>query len=463
MLLLAGVALVLSGMLLRAQAPAVDRGGRRGPLGKGGPDQGSRSSAVDPGVRVGPPGAGGPIQGLTADEASLFTFIGAEFAEIHSVSGGIQNEAGVGLGPGYNGNSCSACHNFPASGGSSPALNPQIAMATLDGAQNSIPSFLSTDGPIREPRFILNPDGSPDGSVHNLFTIQGRSDAPGCQLAQTEFETAVAQDNVVFRIPSPTFGAGLIENISDEAILANEGANTAAKAPLGIAGHENRNPNDNTITRFGWKAQDKSMLMFSGEAYNVEMGVTNELFPTERNMALAAGCNFNKQPEDHSNFDSNSSSGGVPSNTQSFATFMRFLAPPVPAPDTPSIVNGRALFTQSGCSLCHTPSLTTSGSDLPGLSLQPVNLFSDLLVHHMGRALADGIQQGNAGPDEFRTAPLWGLGQRIFFLHDGRTTDVVEAIEAHESDGSEANQVIDGFNALTRQQQQDLVNFLRSL
>ncbi len=177
-------------------------------------------------------------------------------------------------------------------------MNPQIAMATVDGAQNSIPSFLTLDGPIREVRFLQNPDGSPDGGVHNLFTIQGRPDAPGCQLAQPDFESALAKNNLAFRIPTPTFGDGLIENISDENILANENANASAKRSLGISGHENRNPNDGTITRFGWKAQNKSMLMFSGEAYNVEMGVTNELFPTERNMAMASGCNFNKLPED---------------------------------------------------------------------------------------------------------------------------------------------------------------------
>ena len=80
------------------------------------------------------------------------------------------------------------------------------------------------------------------------------------------------------------------------------------------------------------------------------------------------------------------------------------------------------------------------------MSNQTVHLFSDLLVHHMGKGLADGITQGSAGPDEFRTAPLWGVGQRVFFLHDGRTADLVEAIEDHKSPGSEANKVIDNFD-----------------
>jgi CxxC motif-containing protein (DUF1111 family) len=430
-------------------------------IGLGGLCLDAQSAAVDPGVRAGPAAAGGPIKGLTSDQTALFNFVAARFSRVHSVSGTIQGEEASGLGPGYNGNGCGACHTFPAPGGSSPAANPQIAMATVDGAQNSIPSFLSANGPIREARFIQNPDGSPDGGVHDLFTIQGRSDAPGCQLAQPDFATAVSQNNVVFRIPAPVFGAGLIENISDEIILANKFTNALEKRFMGIAGHENRNPNDGTIAKFGWKAQNKSMLMFSGEAYNVEMGVTNELFPTERNMA--PGCNFNPQPEDRLSPDTNSSTGGVASDTQNFTTFMRYLAPPTPAPDTPSIVNGRGLFNALGCALCHTPALQTSGSKIAALSLQQANLFSDLLLHHMGSGLADGIQQGNAGSDEFRTAPLWGLGQRVYFLHDGRTSDLVQAIQAHQSSGSEANSTIVNFNGLTVQQQQDLLNFLRSL
>jgi CxxC motif-containing protein (DUF1111 family) len=81
----------------------------------------------------------------------------------------------------------------------------------------------------------------------------------------------------------------------------------------------------------------------------------------------------------------------------------------------------------------------------------------------MGQGLADGITQGSAGPDEFRTAPLWGLGARVFFLHDGRTSDLVAAIQSHQSFGSEANAIVQRFSALSSTQQQDLLNFLRSL
>ena len=113
--------------------------------------------------------------------------------------------------------------------------------------------------------------------------------------------------------------------------------------------------------------------------------------------------------------------------------------------------------------------IASGSSTVPSVALsnQTVNLFSDLLLHHMGKGLADGITQGGAGPDEFRTAPLWGVGQRIFFLHDGRATPanggLVYAIEQHSGSGSEANTVIRMYNSLSQQQRQDLLNFLRSL
>jgi len=241
-----------------------------------------------------------------------------------------------------------------------------------------------------------------------------------------------------------------------------------------LSGNANLSANDGTITRFGWKAQNKSLLMFAAEAYNVEMGITNQVFPQERDET--PGCLFNATPEDTLNFTTTPAPGSnrntaVLSDIEAFADFMRMLAPPTPAPGTPSTVKGRANFVKAGCVHCHTPSLTTSKAIASGsstspsgaLSNQTVNLWSDLLVHDMGKGLADGITQGSAGPDEFRTAPLWGVGQRVFFLHDGRAGNLVEAIEAHKSQGSEANMVIDAFHKLTAEERQDVINFLRSL
>jgi CxxC motif-containing protein (DUF1111 family) len=436
-------------------------------------------------VRSGAAGAGAPLPGLTADETAFFRDGFVKFADIEVVTGGSNN----GLGPRFNSNQCFSCHSQPAAGGSSPARNPEIAIATLNGAKNVVPWFITQNGPVREARFKRNPDGTNDGGVHDVFVITGRSDAEGCDIAQPNFLPAGnplsgqgGNPNIIFRIPTPVFGAGLIEAISDSAILANMKADASLKTGLGIYGHPNahlsgnanRSANDGTITRFGWKAQNKSLLMFASEAYNVEMGVTNQLFPQERDET--PGCLFNATPEDTLNFTPTSTPTSNPntavlSDSEAFADFMRMLAPPTPAPDTPSTLNGRAVFAKIGCIHCHTPSFTTgkmiaSGSSTnpsAALSNQTVNLFSDLLVHHMGRGLADGITQGGAGPDEFRTAPLWGAGQRVFFLHDGRTSNLLEAIEAHRSRGSEANKVIGGFHRLKAREQQDIINFLRSL
>ncbi len=409
----------------------------------------------------GSPSTGDAIGNLTAGETAAFNNGLTVFQEVDSVSGTLG--AGSGLGPRFNLDSCSGCHAHPAIGGSSPAVNPQIAVATKAGAANKIPSFLSINGPVREARFVRTETGTADGGVHDLFVISGRSDAAGCTIAQPDFAAASAANNVVFRIPTPLFGAGLIEAIDDAVILANRDADAGKKAALGIAGHPNRNENDGSMTRFGWKAQNKSLSVFAGEAYNVEQGVTNDIFPNERDST--GGCRFNATPEDH--VDPNGGRRFRPTSTPSdlidFVFFMRFLAPPARGDSTPSSRNGEALFSSVGCALCHTPSLTTASSTTDALSNVSANLFSDLLVHKMGAGLADGIAQGFAAGDEFRTAPLWGIGQRLFFLHDGRTSDLPTAIGAHASPGSEANQVIDSFNSLTAQQKQDLVNFLRSL
>src|SRR5580700_8116416 len=444
----------------------------------------SKSVPKDPGVRGGPAGAGTSLKGLTADETAFFQDGLARFMEIEVVSKGSNN----GLGPRFNSNQCFSCHSQPAGGGSSPAQNPQIEVAHLDGAKNTVPWFITQNGPIREARFKKS-NGVSDGSVHDLFVITGRSDAPGCEIAQPDFLPAGnpltgqgGNSNIIFRIPTPVFGAGLIEAISDSAILANMRSNASQKSALGISGHPNshlsgnvnRSANDGTITRFGWKAQNKSLLLFAGEAYNVEMGISNQLFPQERDETPT--CLFNATPNDTLNFTTTPTTTGnsntaVISDIEAFANFMRMLAPPTPASPTLSSENGRARFEKVGCAHCHTPSLTTgkmiaSGSSTnpsAALSNQTANLFSDLLVHHMGKGLADGITQGGAGPDEFRTAPLWGVGQRVFLLHDGRTSNLVDAIRAHKSSGSEANKVIEHFNMVSTQEQQEIIDFLRSL
>jgi CxxC motif-containing protein (DUF1111 family) len=462
----------------RNPSPQLNSDGR-GRYGQGEtPQPGQGTAAQDPGVRTGKGDIGAPLSTLSADELSYFQDGMSRFMETDSVSGNEPGGSGSGLGPGYNSNSCGSCHAQPATGGTSPSANPQLAAASEYGATNSIPSFITAEGPVREARFpfAVNPNGTlsrtPDGGVHDLFTIAGRQDAPNCGMAQPDFALMQQVNNVIYRIPTPVFGAGLIENIPEATIYANMNANAALKRSLGISGHPNTSGNDGTVTRFGWKAQNKSLEIFSGEAYNVEMGVTNELFPDERSGAPAS-CMTNPTPEDSTNFPA--SGAAITSDIVAFSNFMRFLAPPAPSregipgnPSSESIANGQAVFAQIHCDLCHTSTLRTGTSSFTaGLNNQTAALFSDLLVHHMGWGLADNISQGAAGPDEFRTAPLWGVGQRIFFLHDGRATPanggLLKAIEDHAGPGSEANGVVSLFEQLNSQQKQDLLNFLRSL
>ena len=425
------------------------------------------AQARDPGVRGGAAAAGHPLQGLTPDELEFFNGGLEEFEEAEGIADG--------MGPRFNLDGCGGCHEAPAIGGSSPAVNPQVAQAPAWGARNTVPSFIREDGPVREVRFKFNPNGSRDGGVHALYVISGRVDdtggnASGCTIQQEDFEAQIARNNVIFRTPTPTFGLGLVENISDATLLGNLAANSGTKSRVGISGRLNRNGNDGTITRFGWKAQNVSLLMFSGEAYNVEMGITNELFANERDQT--ANCHFATHPNDVTGHDEQTGELAM-SAIESFAVFMRFLAPPTPHSFFPggrdSIRNGRALFSDVGCGLCHTPSLRTGDATTAALRNKDANLYSDLALHNMGPRLADNVQQGLAGGDEFRTAPLWGVGQRLFFLHDGRTRDLMRAIQEHASSGnsqfgpSEANRVISNFNGLTSRQQQDVLNFLRSL
>ena len=497
----------------------------------------SSRAPTDPGVRGGDPGAGGALPGLIDVERQYFDVAKDVFQEVDA--------AVDGLGPRFNLDSCSGCHSQPTIGGTSPATNPQVAVATLMGAKNVVPSFITANGPIREARFVRNRDGSPDGGVHSLFVITGRSDAPGCNIAQPNFAAELARNNVVFRIPTPVFGLGLVENISDGALEASLAANAQQKRALGISGRFNRNGNDGTIARFGWKAQNKSLLLFSGEAYNVEMGITNELFQNERDSDPA--CQFKVTPNDSTPLVSENTASPAASfqnDIDLFAAFMRFSAPPTPtsatatpvaqatgasnvtagqttgtatgASTTPSsastssaastastapsaastvvasatadvssvmtaaagsstaqpsssassgasVTRGNQVFSNVGCQACHTKTLTTEKSPLTGQSNVTIQPFSDFAVHEMGTGLADGVSQGTANGNEFRTAPLWGVGQRIFFLHDGRTKDLHEAIQQHASRGSEANAVINNYNLLSRDDKQALINYLRSL
>jgi di-heme oxidoreductase (putative peroxidase) len=483
----------------------------------------------DPGVRGGAPSAGNSVSGLTTNQLEMFAEGKFRVTELEATCDGcsdilpgsptgqdpllqtITNSAG--LGARFNADQCSACHSQPAIGGSGgflvpnpearpsqrrPPENPMFDLIPhRRGQTNQVPSFITQFGPIREARFIRKPDGTPDGGVHQLFTIVGRSDdstIPGCNsavLPQPDFETQLRNQNISFRIPLQMFGLGLIDTIQDIEILARHHATSGLRARLGITGIPNRSANDGTITRFGWKAQNKSLTMFSGEAYNVEMGVTNELFPQAVEELPACNGPNKNHPNDVTRMDADDSRNEGFDNPlheladwMQFTLFMRFLDGPQPVAFSASARRGQQLFGTDvnnpgvGCFLCHTPTMqTAAATEIEALQNKPVNMYSDLFIHHMGPGLADRITQGLAQGDMFRTTPLWGIGKRIFFLHDGRTSDLQQAILAHASSrgdarndaetgafpASEANAVIAAFRSLSPMDEQAILDFLRSL
>jgi hypothetical protein len=177
----------------------------------------------DPGVRGGPAGAGGPLPGLTSAQNAFFGNGLEDFAEAEGV--------GDGLGPRFNLDGCGGCHVQPATGGSSPAVNPQVAIATAFGAKNKVPSFISSNGPIREARFQKNPDGSPDGGVHALFVISGRVDstgnASGCTAVQEDFEKQVANAAAGHGVLFTTHDPNHALRAADRAYLLRDGERVA--------------------------------------------------------------------------------------------------------------------------------------------------------------------------------------------------------------------------------------------
>ncbi len=450
---------------------------------------GMASTQSDPGLQAGR-GTGGSLINPKDDPNGFKAFFDDGRVRFQAVRHVSDNHPGIG--PRFNSDNCGSCHVHPQFGGSGTLNNPEFLLPHSSALGNIMPPFLSAHSPTVEVRFpfFFNSDGTvnynaPNGGVEDLFTTTGRMDAGACNspttLPQPNFPAAIAANNIIYRIPTPTFGGGLVENLDDSTLLANQLANLNNN--FGIAGTFNRSGNDGTISRFGWKAQVKSLRIFTGEAFNVEMGITNELFPQERPLpeeeqfglglpAICLNLSGTGYPEDTTH-PTASPNAAVLDDVSAVANFMRFLAPPRPGGvqvngrqvSTEVIVTGKYLFNSIGCATCHTPmpGKTQVSNFVPALSNAPVPAFSDFEIHHMGTGLADNVSQGNAGGDQFRTAPLWGLGQRIFLLHDGRTTDLITVIQDHASPGSEATTVEENFFNLTPTQQQYVLDFLRSL
>jgi CxxC motif-containing protein (DUF1111 family) len=361
---------------------------------------------------------GAPLPGLTGGQAADFAGGLEEF----------QNEdtAASGLGPVFNNVSCVACHSSPAPGGGSAILETRFGRMTNG---------------------VFDPLSALGGSLLQQFAID-----------PTAQENIPPEANVVARrITTPLFGAGLIEAIPDAAIAFN----ALSKKPDGVSGRlsvvSDVASGKLRIGRFGWKAQQATLLAFAGDAYLNEMGITNRLFPQEiapnGNYALLAQYDTVADPED--SVDPVTRKADI----DKFADFMRLLAPPPRVALTQSAKAGANLFTTIGCAACHTPAMSTGFNLIRALDRKTVALYSDLLLHEMG-SLGDGIAQGAARPGEMKTAPLWGLRARGPFLHDGRAATVDSAILFHDGEAAPARTRYSVLPLLLKQQ---LLEFLNSI
>ncbi|MEE8133655.1 MAG: di-heme oxidoredictase family protein [Gemmatimonadales bacterium] len=365
-----------------------------------------------------------PIEGLTDEEMAVFLRGDEGFEQAFSPA--------TGLGPIFNDVACAACHSGDGRGRTSNALT----------------------------RFSRGSDPA--------------LDIGGPQLQDRAIAGAVAEElppgvDVSVRLPPPVFGMGLIEAIPVTAILAN--ADPFDADGDGISGRPNfvtpaafvpmsevGGGSGPQLGRFSRKAQVTSVLQQSVEAYSQDMGLTSDFLPVE-NINPQAGAatiarDFVADPE-------------VPASTvRAVVDYVRMLAPPAPGEDTPSRITGSNLFDQIGCQKCHVRAFTTGDSRISALANTAVVLYSDLLLHDMGDALADGRPDGLADGREWRTTPLWGLrlvpeflNGDVFLMHDGRAGSVEEAILLH---GGEAAQIRMAFEALSADERAALIDFVES-
>ena len=371
------------------------------------------------------PEFGAPLAGLLPAEFERFRIGLDDFLEIET--------SAEGLGPAFNAASCAVCHNVPAIGGVSLVSEVRAA-------------YREPDGRIRP---LVGADGVQLDTLFHLFS----NPTHGCQ------PRLPAEANVIARrIPIPTFGAGLVEAVPDEALIGLADPDDADRD--GISGRAAIVTDVGTgrprVGRFGWKSQHATLRTFSADAYRNEMGITNELFPKELAVGITAAqmlkCDPVRDPEDIP--DRRTRLAAI----DNFEAFLKFLAPPARGPIDAEVQEGERVFHEIGCVACHVPTLETGASRHPLFDRKPVPLFSDLLLHDVGTG--DGIPQGAAQPDEIRTPALWGLRVRRPLLHDGSASTPQEAVERH---GGEAAASRRRFGQLDEASRLRVLRFLNSL
>jgi hypothetical protein len=372
---------------------------------------------------------GDPVPGLTVSQLLHFAQGRLDFDRELSVA--------EGRGPIYKRASCELCHTAPIGGDS---VQTMTWFGRTEGA-GAFDPLLEVGGPILQPLAIA---------------------------LECEEQVPMAADVVARRQAPSTLGAGLVEAIDDADLVA------LALAPPrpGISGRAHvvetyEDPGVPRVGRFGAKAAQATVLSFSAAHLRDTIGVTNRFLPTEHDPngdvpPELAGCDQVADPEDGPDGEGRHFIDRVTS-------FQRYLAPP---PQTPRAgMAGEAVFHELGCASCHVASFTTSDDAAleDALRDRAIRPYGDFLLHDMGTA-ADAIAEGDAGPSEMRTPPLWGLRTRARLWHDGRfqggtfESRVLDAIAAHAaSPEATAAGVIDAFEHSSPDERAQLVAFLDSL
>ena len=346
---------------------------------------------------------GDPLPGLTAEQLRLF-HLGREGFEA-------EESDSDGIGPVFNARSCVACHDLPQSGGGSQILSTRF-------------------GTINEGRYDSLVDlGGP------TIQTQGAQGVDGFQ-----FVGEVIPDEatiVARRRANPLFGLGLVDSVPDlsfyfEAFLQSILSPETAGRPNVVLDLRSA---EWTVGRFGWKAGIGSLFDFAADAYKDEMGITVPGSIRDEDGRLVSQENapqgdipqlaFNlvESPNESDDLD-----------IVGFNDFMTLLAPPPTQAMSGQARQGKEIFRQIGCADCHQPTMRTGRNAIAALDRVAFQPYSDFLLHNMG-ALGDGLEQGWARGNEMRTAPLWGLKELPFYLHDGRAETVDEAIRMHDGQG----------------------------
>jgi len=341
-----------------------------------------------------------------------------------------------GIGPTFNNTSCVSCHQSPLGQVGTGSQISELRAGHFNGTN-----------------FIDHPGGSLINERANDRSIQEHI------LSGNEVQ--------VLRLTLSLAGDGFIEAIDSNTLLQISNAQPAGQRGTLIQVPVLEAPGVVRAGRFGWKNQQSSLLSFAGDAYVNEMGITNRLFPTENtsNGTVVQGGPFDGKPDPAGIGEDDAN------DIDTFALFMRSMKAPPRGPITAAVTRGQANFNAAGCPVCHVATINTSpaGTAINGgafivpaaLGDKAVHPFGDYLLHNIGTG--DGIVQngGQATRLQVRTAPLWGIGARTRFMHDGGSLTITEAIQRHAGQAAAAAAFF--ANNLSAAQQADLVAFVFSL